>query len=58
VAFFGASNDRAIGAALVLHAISFVPVTLIGIVFMAQEGLSLGRMRSLADLAGGKEAAR
>jgi hypothetical protein len=55
--FFGASNDRAIGAAIVLHAISFVPVTLLGILFMAQEGLSLGRMRSLADLAGAKEAA-
>jgi uncharacterized protein (TIRG00374 family) len=57
MSFFGASNDRAIGAAIVLHAISFVPVTLVGIFFMAQEGLSLGRMRSLADLASAKEAA-
>jgi uncharacterized protein (TIRG00374 family) len=57
MSFFGASNNRAIGAAIVLHAISFVPVTLMGIMFMAQEGLSLGRMRSLADLAGAKEAA-
>ena len=29
-AFFGAPNDRAVGAAIVLHAISFVPVTLLG----------------------------
>jgi uncharacterized membrane protein YbhN (UPF0104 family) len=57
MSFFAASNDRAVGAGLVLHAISFVPVTLVGILFMAQEGLSLGRMRSLADLAGAKEAA-
>ena len=56
MSFFGASNDRAVGAALVLHAISFVPVTLLGIVFMAQDGLSLGRMRSLAGLAGAQEA--
>ena len=55
--FFGAPNDRAVGAAIVLHAISFVPVTVLGIVFMAQEGLSLGRMRGLADLAGAEEAA-
>ena len=46
--FFSAPDDRAVGGALVLHAISFVPVTLVGIVFMAQEGLTLGRARSLA----------
>ncbi len=47
--FFQTPNDRAIGAAIVLHAISFVPVTILGIVFMAREGLTLGRMRRLAD---------
>lgn len=46
--FFGAPDDRAIGAAIVLHAISFVPVTLLGIVFMAKEGLTLTRARALA----------
>ena len=50
--FFGAPDDRAVGAAIVLHAISFVPVTILGIVFMAQEGLTLGRARSLAAEAG------
>ncbi|HEY3382074.1 MAG TPA: lysylphosphatidylglycerol synthase transmembrane domain-containing protein [Vicinamibacterales bacterium] len=53
--FFHAPNDRAVGAAIVLHAISFVPVTLLGIVFMAQEGLTLGRMRRLADSATAEE---
>src|SRR6185437_7321389 len=46
--FFGVPTDRAVGAAIVLHALSFVPVTLLGLVFMAREGLSLGRMRELA----------
>jgi len=46
--FFGVPTDRAVGAAIVLHAISFVPVTVLGLVFMAREGLSLGRMRELA----------
>jgi len=48
VAFFGVANDRAVGAALVLHAISFVPVTVAGAVFLAQEGLSLSRVRGIA----------
>jgi uncharacterized membrane protein YbhN (UPF0104 family) len=46
--FFGVANDRAIGAAIVLHAISFLPVTLLGLGFMAREGLSFGRMRDIA----------
>jgi glycosyltransferase 2 family protein len=55
--FFRAPNDAAVGAAIVLHAISFVPVTILGIVFMAREGLTLGRMRRLAE-SGAGEAAR
>lgn len=47
--FFGAPADRAIGAAIVLHAISFVPVTLLGIIFMAREGLTLAGARRLAE---------
>ncbi len=46
--FFGAPTDRAVGAAIVLHAISFVPVTILGIIFMAREGLTLGGARKLA----------
>ena len=46
--FFGVSKDAAVAGAIVLHAISFVPVTLLGLVFMAREGLSFGRMRDLA----------
>ncbi len=54
-AFYAAQKDRAMGAAIVLHAVSFLPVTLLGIIFMAREGLSLGRMRGLAKLAGAQE---
>lgn len=46
--FFGAPDDRAVGAAIVLHAISFVPVTILGIVFMAREGLTFGSVRQIA----------
>jgi len=46
--FFGAPDDRAVGAAIVLHAVSFVPVTLLGLVFMARDGLSLSRAQALA----------
>src|SRR5829696_3037223 len=46
--FFGAPDDRAIGAAIVLHGVSFVPVTLLGLVFMARDGLSLSRAQALA----------
>ncbi len=47
--FFGAPADRAVGAAIVLHAISFVPVTLLGIYFMAREGLTLSGARRMAE---------
>ncbi len=46
-AFFAAPNDRAVGAALVLHAVSFVPVAIAGLVLLAQEGLSLSRLGAL-----------
>jgi uncharacterized protein (TIRG00374 family) len=40
-AFFGAANNTAVGAAIVLHAISMVPVTIAGLLFMVQDGLNL-----------------
>ena len=46
--FFGVPEPTAVGAAIVLHALSNIPVTLMGLVFMAREGLSLGRMREMA----------
>lgn len=52
--FFGAPNDRAVAAAIVTHAISFVPVVLLGVVFMAQEGLSVSGLKDLAGEANQK----
>ena len=46
--FFNATNDQAVAAAILVHIISFVPIVLIGVVFMAQDGLSFGRLRELA----------
>ncbi|MEX2270910.1 MAG: lysylphosphatidylglycerol synthase transmembrane domain-containing protein [Vicinamibacterales bacterium] len=43
---FGASNEQAVACAIVLHAISFVPVTLVGLVIMAQAGLTIQRARA------------
>ena len=48
IAFYDVPNDTAVGAAVVLHAVSWLPVTALGVVFMAREGLNLSRMRSLA----------
>lgn len=48
VTFFGVPESSAVGGAIVLHAVSFVPVTLLGLIFMAREGLSLGGIRELA----------
>ena len=45
--FFGAGNDQAVAAAILVHAISFVPVVLAGIIFMAQDGLSVGKLGEL-----------
>jgi uncharacterized protein (TIRG00374 family) len=53
--FFGASNDRAVAAALLTHAISYIPVTLLGVVFMLQDGLSVRGLRALAGEAREKE---
>jgi uncharacterized protein (TIRG00374 family) len=46
--FFHAPNDRAVAAAIVVHALSFIPVALVGIIFMAQDGLSLNRLQDLS----------
>jgi glycosyltransferase 2 family protein len=55
--FYGVDNDRAVGAAIVLHAASFIPVTLLGGLFMMQDGLNLARVRRLGDEARAAEGA-
>jgi uncharacterized protein (TIRG00374 family) len=52
-AFFGASDDAAVGAAIVLHVLSIGPSLLLGLYFAAQVGMNLARMRELAVTAPG-----
>ena len=49
VSFYSVPEPAAVAAAIVLHAISFVPVTLLGLVFMAREGLTFARMKQMAS---------
>jgi hypothetical protein len=49
--FFGAGNEAAVAAAIVLHALSFLPVMIVGSLFMMQDGLSVGRLRQMAGVA-------
>jgi uncharacterized protein (TIRG00374 family) len=49
--FFGADKDIAVAAALVLYAVSFVPITLLGLVFMSQDGLTLGGLKAMKETA-------
>lgn len=46
--FYGAPVDAAVGAALILHLVSFGPVTVLGLVLMIRTGLTF---RGAADLA-------
>src|SRR6185503_19411299 len=47
-AFFGAPDDAAVGAAIVLHVLSIGPALLLGLYYAAQAGMNLTRMRELA----------
>ena len=49
--FFGADNDTAVGAAIVLHAVSVVPVLMLGLLFAAQDGLEARRHAAARDRA-------
>jgi uncharacterized protein (TIRG00374 family) len=47
--FFGAGNDVAVAAALVLHAVSTIPIAILGVIFMARAGLTFGRLKRMTD---------
>jgi uncharacterized protein (TIRG00374 family) len=49
--FYGAPDDAAVGAAIVLHLFSIGPSLILGLLFAAREGLNLGSMQRLADQA-------
>ncbi len=48
-ALYGASAGQAVAAGLINHAIAFVPVTLVGVVLMAQEGIRMNTVFALSD---------
>lgn len=54
--FYGVPNDRAVGAALVLHVVSLLPTVALGFLFLIQDGLGIGGMRNLAHVAAEGEA--
>jgi len=49
--FYGAPDDAAVAAAIVLHLFSIGPSLLLGLFFAAQEGLNFGGMQRLANQA-------
>jgi uncharacterized protein (TIRG00374 family) len=51
--FFGAANDQAVAAAIVVHFVAFVPILVFGLLFMVQDGLSFGGLQALAGSARG-----
>jgi uncharacterized protein (TIRG00374 family) len=53
--YFGSPENQAVAAAIVVHAVSFFPVVILGIIFMAQDGLSMGQLKELASEAREKE---
>jgi hypothetical protein len=48
---FGADATVAAAAAIVLHAVSFVPVTILGLVYMWQDGLTLAGLKGMRPAA-------
>ncbi len=54
--FFGAQESVAGAAAITLHLVSFIPVTTLGLVYMWQDGLSLGRLKDMRAEAQAAEA--
>jgi glycosyltransferase 2 family protein len=45
--FFGADNDAAVGAAIVMHAITMLVVTLGGFWFAMRDGLTMGNLKTI-----------
>ena len=51
-ALYSAADDRAVGAAIVFHAMTVVPVSLVGLLLAALEGLNVRGLRQLASTPG------
>jgi len=47
VSFLGIDNDLAVGTSIVMHAVTFAPVTLLGVVLVWKEGLTIKKIKEL-----------
>jgi uncharacterized membrane protein YbhN (UPF0104 family) len=45
--YFAANADTAAAAAILLHLVSFAPIALLGLLFMWQDGVSLGGVKGI-----------
>jgi uncharacterized membrane protein YbhN (UPF0104 family) len=54
---FDAPESAAGAAAIVLHLVTFVPVTILGLIYMWQDGLTLGQVQAVGAGAGGDDRA-
>jgi uncharacterized protein (TIRG00374 family) len=55
--FLGANREQAAAAAILLHAVTVVPISLLGLAYLAQDGWTLARLRDVRP-DGGPEARR
>lgn len=55
-AFYGADNNAAVGAAIIQHAVNFFPYLILGLWFVAQDGLNLSRLREMSAAARAQQA--
>ncbi len=51
VTLYAADNDRAVAYAVALHALSFIPVSLVTLLLVAREGLTLRRIEDMSRTA-------
>lgn len=48
LSLFSVPGDRAVGFAVLLHALNYIPLTVLGLIFFWKNGLSFGESRDLA----------
>jgi uncharacterized protein (TIRG00374 family) len=53
--FYGANEDAAVGAAIIQHAANFSLVIVLGLIFVARDGLNLRRLREMSSTPTAKE---
>jgi uncharacterized protein (TIRG00374 family) len=46
--FYAADNDAAVGVAILQHGVNFVPYLLLGVWFLAQDGINMAKLRQMA----------